>query len=300
MPFPPPPQIPQELEAQCRASGNWIPILFQWYKYTGGVVMTLASFEKDPALFRIKDEVQNAVTVGLLSRTAHLMLSNVHLSYEGKFGETTRILDRCIVESSIKLAWLTSTNDPERFLRFLAKSLKSDLQLKAQIQRNIEKRLGQAQKIEERMLRSIERYIADARLTEDQVVNAAKLQDYATMISDIGIKGQLFYVVAQSMGSHHIHGNWTSLASDYLEKTPEGTFVPRMEHVGMHINQYIYVPLVIILGMRSYVAWAMLDTPEKQNVLDIMVSLEKEIKQIVTLAIENDGDAEVVALPHEA
>ena len=68
----------------------------------------------------------------------------------------------------------------------------------------------------------------------------------------------------------------------------------------MHINQYFYVPLVVILGMRSYVAWAMLDTPEKQNVLDFMVSLEKEIKQIVTLAIENDGDAEVVALPHEA
>ena len=114
------------------------------------------------------------------------------------------------------------------------------------------------------------------------------------MISDIGTKDQLFYIVAQSMGSHHIHGNWTSLVSDYLEKTPEGTFVPRVEHVGIHINQCLYVPLVVIPSMRSYVAWAMLDTPEKQNVLDFMVSLEQEIKQIAALSIENDGDAELV------
>ena len=294
MVFPPPPKITQDLKAQCRTSEDWMPILFQWYQYTGVVVMTLASFEKDPVLFRIEDEVQNAATVGLLSRTARLMLSNVHLSHEGKFGETTRILDRCIVEAAIKLAWLTSTNDPGRFQRFLARSLKSDLQLKGKIQRNIEKRNGQTQKIEERMLRSIERYIADAGLTEDQVVNAAKLQDFATMISDIGTKDQLFYIVAQSMGSHHIHGNWTSLVSDYLEKTPEGTFVPRVEHVGIHINQCLYVPLVVIPSMRSYVAWAMLDTPEKQNVLDFMVSLEQEIKQIAALSIENDGDAELV------
>ncbi len=294
MSFPPPPRISEELEAQCRESGDWIPILFQWYQYTGVVVMTLASFEKDPVLFRIEDEVQNATTVGLLSRIARLMLSNVYLSHEAKFGETTRILDRCIVESAIKLAWLTSISDPERFQRFLAQSLKSDLQLKRHIQRNIEERNGQAQKIEERMLRSIDSYIDDARLSEDQVVNAPKLQDFATMISDIGIKGRLFYIAAQSIGSHHVHGNWTSLVSDYLEKTPEGACVPRTKHIGTHINQYFFVPLVVILGMRNYLIWAMRDEPEKQGLLVFLDSLQDEIERIVTLVIENDGDAEVV------
>ena len=294
MPFPPPPRISEELEAQCRENGDWIPILFQWYKYTGVCVMTIASFEKDPVLFRVEDEVQNATTVGLLSRIARLMLSNVYLSHEAKFGETTRILDRCIVESAIKLAWLTSTNDPERFQRFLAQSLKSDLQFKREIQRNIEERNGQAQKIEERMLRSIESYIADARLSEDQVVNAAKLQDFATMISDIGIKDRLLYLVAQSMGSHHVHGSWTSLVSDYLEKTPEGAFVPRAKHIDAHINQYFYVPLVVILGVTNYLTWAMRDEPQKQELLDFIGSLEQEIEQIVTLVVKNDGDAEFV------
>ena len=294
MPFPPPPRISEEFEAQCRESGDWTPILFQWYQYTGAVVMTLASFEKDPVLFRIEDEVQNATAVGLLSRIARLMLSNVYLSHEAKFGETTRILDRCIVESAIKLAWLTTKSDPERFQRFLAQSLKSDLKLKRHIQRSIEERNSQAQKIEERMLRSIESYMDDAQLSEDQVVNAAKLQDFATMISDIGIKDRLFYLVAQSMGSHHVHGNWTSLVSDYLKKTPEGVFVPRTEHIGTHINQYFFVPLVVILGMRNYVKWVMRGEREKQDLLDFFDSLQEKIEQIVTLVIENDGDAEVV------
>ena len=39
---------------------------------------------------------------------------------------------------------------------------------------------------------------------------------------------------------------------------------------------------------------AMIDKPEKQNVLDFMVSLEQEIKQIVTLVVENGGDSEVI------
>ena len=125
-------------------------------------------------------------------------------------------------------------------------------------------------------------------------MNTANLQDFATMISDIGIKGRLFYLVAQSMGSHHVHGNWTSLVSDYLEQTPEGTFVPRTEHIDTHINQYFYVPLVVILGMRNYVIWAMRDEPEKQELLDFMVSFRQEIERIVTLVIRNDGDAEVV------
>ena len=294
MPFPPPPRISEKLKAQCRASGDWIPILFRWYQYTGAVVVTLASFEKDPSLFRTNVDVHDSVTGGLLCRIARLMLSNVHLSHEGKFGETTRIVDRCIVESAIKLAWLTRRNDPERFRRFLAHSLKSDLRLKAHIRQNIEERNGQMLSIENRMLRSIECRMTESGLTEEEVENTARLQDFATMISDIGIKDRLFYIVAQSMGSHHVHGNWTSLVFDYLEKTPEGTFVPKLKHVDTHINQYIFVSLVVILGMGSYVSWAMCDEPEKQDILEFLVSLEQEISQIVALIVENDGDAEIV------
>jgi hypothetical protein len=82
------------------------------------------------------------------------MLANIALSHEGKFGETTAIVDRCIFETAVKIVWLCEDPSQEKFDQYLAEGLKTDLEFKAQIESNIAARNGQAQPIETRMLRS--------------------------------------------------------------------------------------------------------------------------------------------------
>jgi hypothetical protein len=65
------------------------------------------------------------------------MLSNVALSHEGKFGETTAIIDRCIFESAVKIIWLCQSASDEEFTRYLADGLKTELEFKKRIKRNI-------------------------------------------------------------------------------------------------------------------------------------------------------------------
>ena len=77
------------------------------------------------------------VLIGLLNRCARLMLSNVALSHERKFGETTAIVDRCIFESAVKIIWLCHAASDEEFTRYLADGLKTEVEFKARIEADI-------------------------------------------------------------------------------------------------------------------------------------------------------------------
>jgi hypothetical protein len=90
--------------------------------------------------------------MGLVNRCARLMLSNVALSHDGKFGETTAIVDRCIFESALKIIWLCRSASQEEFTRYIATGLKTELEFKAAIEANIMANDGVPVPIEKRML----------------------------------------------------------------------------------------------------------------------------------------------------
>src|SRR5437016_11665204 len=111
------------------------------------------------------------------------MLANVALSHQGVFGETTAIIDRCIFESAVKIIWLVNSQDKEKFRRFIADGLKTELELKDEIDSIIASRDGHQLVIEKRMLESIQRAIDSSGMSAQEIADTKKLPDLATMIN---------------------------------------------------------------------------------------------------------------------
>lgn len=131
------PNITEEDLHRCRESGDFCPVLFEWYKFVGALAVTFACLRRESPALRSIPEDEYAILIGLLNRFARLMLANVALSHEGGFGETTSIIDRSIFESCVILSWLCRTRDIDRFVRYKASGLKTEVELKEQILANV-------------------------------------------------------------------------------------------------------------------------------------------------------------------
>jgi DNA invertase Pin-like site-specific DNA recombinase len=178
---------------RCRDTGDYKPVLFEWYKFVGSLCFCVVHLRPDSPAYQDIPRQNYYVLVGLLNRCARLMLSNVALSHEGKFGETTAIVDRCIFESSVKIIWLchSTSNSDEEFTRYLADGLKTELEFKARIEADIAANGGTIMPIQERMLRSIDNHIAASGLTPDGIRSAKKQRDLAAFFVAFRRAGRL-------------------------------------------------------------------------------------------------------------
>ena len=279
------PNFTEEQIGQCRETGDFSPVLFEWYKFTGALCNFFASLQADSPAITAPAPRDYAVLIGLLNRISRLMLSNVALSHDGLFGETTAILDRCIFESAIKTVWLCETDAQDRFDRLVADGLKTELKFREQLQSNIAER-GEALIIETRMLGSIERHIQSSEMNAEAISASLKLPDLASMIK--AIRGQeLLYLVGQKIGSHHVHGTWPSLRFHYLEER-DGVLGPRDHDCRTHVNQYVFVPLIVLDTLRSFVAFVFGDPDDREAMTGLLDSVEEEITTINTEVVGND------------
>lgn len=287
--FPEPPSFSEEDMRRCRETGDYKPVLFEWYKFAGSLCFLVVHLQPDSPAFHAIPAQYYHVLIGLLNRCARLMLSNVALSYQGKFGETTAIVDRCIFESAIKIIWLCHDVSQEEFTRYLADGLKTELTFKAYIEGNITSRGGETLPIENRMLTSINNHITASGLTESEIKSSRKLRDLAAMIDDLGFD-RLLYIAGQKIGSHHVHGTWSSLLFHYLEERENDgdalSFRPRADHCDTHINQYMFVPLIVLRAMADYVRYT-LDEDEAKVLCSLFKSTEEEIMKIYNEAGED-------------
>ena len=286
--LPDPPLFSEADMRRCQETGDYKPVLFEWYKFVGSLGFVVVNIQPDSPAFRPIPAQHYHVLMGLLNRCVRLMLSNVALSHQGKFGETTAIVDRCIFEGAIKIIWLCRSDSQDEFTRYLATGLKTEVELKASIETNIALRDGVTLAIENRMLASIGNHIAASGLTEAQIASTSKLRDLAAMIQDLGHE-RLFYTVGQRIGSHHVHGTWSSLMFHYLEKHDYGNsynFAPRGHDCPTHINQFMFVPLIVLHAMTDYVRYTLdTDAANAWNVL--FTSTENEIRRIYNEAGED-------------
>jgi len=109
---------------ECRRLGDFCPILFEWYKYTGVIANIIASIQLESAAAKPVPKPHYGVLIGLLNRCSRLMLANVALSHRGLFGETTAIVDRCIFESAVKVLWLSRQEAEAGFTCYIGEGLK--------------------------------------------------------------------------------------------------------------------------------------------------------------------------------
>jgi hypothetical protein len=288
--FPDPPTFSSEDVEKCRASGDYCPIMFEWYKYVGIIANLIASIERTSPAAKAIPAPHYGALIGLLNRCSRLMLANVALSHNGLFGETTAILDRCIFESTVKVLWFCKQNSDDAFNCFFAEGLKTELELKSEIQERVTERGGQALQIEKRMLQSIARYLATSGLSDKEICASKKLPDLASMIQNLG-RDRLAYVVGQKIGSHHVHGTWPSLLLHYLNWDTEGSFHPRDHDCSTHINQYVFVPLMVLWALKEFCSYLMQDPADAQPLLDFLQSVEDKILEINQKVIGSDFEA---------
>jgi hypothetical protein len=287
--LPKPPSFTEEEIRKCRETGDYAPVLFEWYKFVGSLCILVGHVKRESPALRPMAPVQFHILIGLLNRCARLMLANIALSHRGQFGETTSIIDRCIFESALKIIWLCTEHSDEKFSRYLADGLRTELEFKAKIEGNIAARNGSALPIETRMLSSIAKHIAASGLLEGEITAAKKLPDLTSMIDNLGFD-RLLYVVGQRIGSHHVHATWSSLLIHYLEEIDGGEgyeFAPRGHASRTHINQYIFVSFVVLEAMAAYVHYAFGEPIDASAVDSLISSTRVEIERLNELTGED-------------
>ncbi|MFC1606378.1 DUF5677 domain-containing protein [Candidatus Latescibacterota bacterium] len=273
-----PPEITDDQLAHCQETDDFCPILFEWYKYVGLLCNYYASISSDSPAVRKLPPLHYALLVGLLNRCSRLILANVALSHKGLFGETTSILDRCIFESVIKTIWLCKTHDKDRFIRFIADGLKTEIEFKNQIEKIISEHDGSALAIESRMIESINKYISSSGLSEQEISGSKKLPDLASMIQSVG-SDRLLYIIGYKIGSHHVHGTWPSLRFSYLTKH-DGLLIPRDHDCSTHVNQYVFVPILVLQAVRAFVEFICTQSVLAEKLSILLNAVEDKVMKL--------------------
>lgn len=182
--LPQPPKIDEAQLQRCRETGDFCPVLFEWYKFVGLLCNFFARIRLDSDDLRDIPPLHYAVLVALLNRCSRLMFANVALSHQGLFGETTGILDRCVFESVVKVNWLCEKADGESFKRLILDGLRSDVEFKRMILANVAARGGETLVIEQRMIQSIDNYLSTVPTTEEE--GLCRPQASRPRIDDLG------------------------------------------------------------------------------------------------------------------
>lgn len=282
-----PPEIDPDTIEQCRKVSDFRPVLFEWYKYVGLITNQIACIRRDSPALAASEPVHYAVLVGLLNRCARLMLANVALSSTGRFGETTSIVDRCILESAIKVMWLCTNPSAERFDRLIADGLKTELEFEERIKGKIQRRSSPLT-IESRMLRSIDNHIRESGLSREYISASKKTPDLASMIAGLG-EDRLFYVIVQRIGSHHVHGTWPSLLFHYLKQV-DAELVPRDHDCTTDTYQFVFVPVLVVRALQAFVALAC-------AVEDLRTELDATLASVAEEIMALGREAAVVDFP---
>lgn len=289
--FPPYPTFTKNEIERCKKDDDFIPILFEWYKYVGLTCNTVASIDyNSPAIIRIS-HVHYAVLVGLLNRCSRLMNSTLKLSKEGLFGETISILFRCIAESAIKVQYLCHKNSEEYFERYLSDGLKKDLILKDEVKESISKRGGEILKLDKIVLESIDNCIRSSKLSESKVRDARKFPNLYDICKDLDFSN-FFYITIQRMGSHPIHGTWTDLINNYIEIDESGNYLLRDLNVPPSKNHYLVTCYLILHTLEVFIEKISTDKEPNKLFFRLFSEIREQLHEIEKLS--DSGNLEVI------
>ena len=192
---------------------------------------------RGPAISR-----NQAICIGLLSRISKLMVSVLKLSSGQEHGETVEILNRCILESSVDLQYLLMKDDEAIFQRFVKSGLKSERDLYDIIQENIRNRNGQELGIERDMLLSIARTCENSGVKIEEIDSNAGSWggSYRDRLNALGLGEG--YQILQGTSSQSVHGSWSDLIRNYLDKTDSG-YLPKADH--KYTDGELFAPMSI-------------------------------------------------------
>lgn len=282
--IPPFPDFSESDLKEMERNEDWSPIAFEWYRYTSNLALTLSSVRQDTPRLRFISRRNYITLASLLSRCSRLMYANIALTHERKFAEASSIVDRSIFETAVKIRWLILESTTEKFDQLIASGLRTELALKKLIEKRIESNDGEMSALEERMLVSVENQIRVGQLDEKQIWGSKKLPSIESMMKSIG-DSSLDYVVMQRIGSHHVHGTWSSLLTHYLQvdEKDEGEEIDlSYEEHAPNIFQYISIARYVLKAIEDYANFLFLDEQHREvlrNVFDIVITELNDLTQ---------------------
>jgi len=217
--FPERPRFDPVTVEACRRDANALPLVFGWACYVVGLCRMAVALPAEHDTATRLPTIHFVAVRGLLLRCSNLAEAMLRLVAEDDHGDAVRVLARSISESAVKAMWLCG-GDEERYLRFMADGVSSELEFCRQTEATIKER-GWALPIETRVLAAARDSIKSIGLTEEEIRSAKRLPDLASMYEDVGI-GRLSYVAVHKLGSHATHGTWMELLVNYVGTGSEG------------------------------------------------------------------------------
>ena len=92
-----------------------------------------------------------------------------------------------------------------------------------------------------------------SEIDRDAIESYPRLPTFETRIKNLHNENdELSYTVIQRLGSHHVHGTWTSLLTHYLDEK-DGELFPKDNIVSIHVNQFISVSLEVLEMLKDYI-----------------------------------------------
>ena len=111
--LPDPPKIEKvDLDA-CRSTGDFRPILFEYYRNIAILVAICGNIKKSSPDWLGRSREYYVVQVGLLNRMQRILAGHLEFFQDGRYGDLTLILDRCLLETAVKALIAVSTVFPK-------------------------------------------------------------------------------------------------------------------------------------------------------------------------------------------
>lgn len=276
--MPDPPTISDETYEKCRESGDFREILFEYYKYVAiiCVICSQTVFES-PALQISRKKW--TVLVGLLTRCQRIMAAHLEYFQDGRYGDVTFILDRCLLETCIKVRWISGDPAEIRLQRYFEDSLRTDKELLDEIKRNVVTRNNVELVFERRMLASIARNAKEAGINIADLAAMRRAPPLSAMMEEIG-EDRFLYTVVGKIASHAVHGSWANLLHSYLDEDENGNLVPASTFPNSHINQYVINCLFVIDACVDFLKKNFSDADEIIYILAIIENYQREIWEL--------------------
>jgi hypothetical protein len=285
--IPDPVDVPPELLEKCRASGDFREILFRYYRNVAILATICGNIQFGSPMWSGGSQRLWVVLAGLLTRVQRNMAGHLEYFQDDRYGDLTQILDRCLLETCVKIRWISADRTEERLRRYFEDSLRADNELFQEIHKNILARGGVANNIELRMLRSIEHNVISAGMTLNELGTSRKLPPLSTLISDIG-EMRFIYTVVGKISSHAVHGTWANLLYCYLEGDDIGSMRPATAFPPPHINQYVMNCLFVLDALKSYLSCNFIDSGEREYLIETITSHHQEIMDLYAEVVGED------------
>ena len=159
--------------------------------------------------------------------------------------------------------------------------------LKRQIKKNIENRNADILVIEQRMLNSIDECIQLSGLSEQEINDAKKIPDFASMCNNLNFP-DIFYTAIQRMGSHAVHGTWSDLIFNYLRHENGQRLYPRDHEIETQDVQFIVVIRLVLGAMKYFLNYVISNSSELSDFISVIENVDVEMAEIQRLAWTSD------------